>query len=496
MDQARDMIEIRHMVVSKEPKVIGPTTSINGLFLGPFWYYFNLPAFLVSKGNPAALVYWNIISYQLTGLLIWFYLKRKDQTLGLIASLLFLIMPTGFNVTRYAWNANPMPIFTAILVLLIFEIIKRPSTIKKILLGFLVGLTLQIEAAFAIIFLPYSFYYLSKQKRAIKNLQLFFVGFLPTLLPQVLFELKHRFVMTKTLIKEFTGQSDMLGSKLSLSNKITDLTLNFRGQLHNIMYLNRHLVLTLFVMAIISFVYLQKKKHLKKYLNTSSNQLFSLSLTLLIFALLTYLVFPHRLKHWYLFGLATPFIFILASLFTNLFHQKSKSVSLLLGILLLSNFALFTYRNAKVVRNEILIQSDDPSNFANRLRNIDVIYQNAAGEGFRVYSYLPSIYDLPQQYTFWWYGTKKYGYQPEEIAYLPNQPEYIKDNSLFWNKKRTSNSSLTYLIIEHDKTQSQKEEAWLGNFKHLCLKEKVYTSPKITVEQREKCSISIHKIPD
>jgi len=58
------------------------------------------------------------------------------------------------------------------------------------------------------------------------------------------------------------------------------------------------------------------------------------------------------------------------------------------------------------------------------------VYQQADGQGFNLYSYIPSVYDYPNQHVFWWYGTKKYGYQPADVSYLPNQPEYIKDNAL------------------------------------------------------------------
>jgi len=112
---------------------------------------------------------------------------------------------------------------------------------------------------------------------------------------------------------------------------------------------------------------------------------------------------------------------------------------------------------------------------------------SADGKGFRVYNYLPSVYDLPQQYTFWWYATKKYNYQPEELAYLPGQPEYIKDNHLFWQKREKSNNSLTYLIIEHDQKTPQREKDWLNNFNHLCVKESYNLSYQTTIQKRESC---------
>ena len=59
MDQARDMLDIREIAVGFHPVLIGPTTSINGVFLGPFYYYFNLIPFIISGGDPAFLVYWS-----------------------------------------------------------------------------------------------------------------------------------------------------------------------------------------------------------------------------------------------------------------------------------------------------------------------------------------------------------------------------------------------------------------------------------------------------
>ena len=54
MDQSRDMLDIRQIVVSLHPTLIGPTTSINGVFLGPFYYYFNVIPYFLSGGDPAS----------------------------------------------------------------------------------------------------------------------------------------------------------------------------------------------------------------------------------------------------------------------------------------------------------------------------------------------------------------------------------------------------------------------------------------------------------
>ncbi|MBU1199945.1 hypothetical protein KJ953_00245 [Patescibacteria group bacterium] len=373
-DQARDMLDIRHMVVSKIPKIVGPTTSINGVFLGPFWYYFNLPAFIIGHGNPATLVYWNIFCYQLTGFLIWLYFKKKNQTLAVVTSILFLLMPTGFSVTRYVWNANPMPMFTALFLLLVFDIIYKPSKIKKISLGIISGLFLQVEAAFAIIFLPFSLILLSKQKHKLNNIKHFLFGFLPTLIPQVIFELRHNFIMTKTFFNEFTGSSDMLGNNLSLITKITDRFLNFKNQLSGTLYLGTNLVLLLFVLAILFFIY-QSKTNLKNT-NKQANQLFLISFYFLITSALFYLIFPNKLKHWYLFGLSTPFVFIFASLFAQISKLKNKLPAILLIVLFSISLVNLIQQHTQIIKNEVFVKSTNPSNFANRLENIDIIYNS------------------------------------------------------------------------------------------------------------------------
>ncbi|OGD74360.1 hypothetical protein A3A84_03560 [Candidatus Collierbacteria bacterium RIFCSPLOWO2_01_FULL_50_23] len=99
-DQGRDMIDIRSIAIGHKPRLIGPTTSINGVYLGPFWYYFNLPPFVVSGGDPASLLTWQIVWYQLVGLLTYVLSKKINPTLGFLAAVLFLIMPLGFNTSR------------------------------------------------------------------------------------------------------------------------------------------------------------------------------------------------------------------------------------------------------------------------------------------------------------------------------------------------------------------------------------------------------------
>ena len=51
-DQARDMLDLRVIAGFYDFQLSGPTTSITGLNLGPYYYYFNLPVVWIGQGNP------------------------------------------------------------------------------------------------------------------------------------------------------------------------------------------------------------------------------------------------------------------------------------------------------------------------------------------------------------------------------------------------------------------------------------------------------------
>ena len=103
----------------------------------------------------------------------------------------------------------------------------------------------------------------------------------------------------------------------------------------------------------------------------------------------------------------------------------------------------------------------DPSLYKNEVAAIDYVYKYAKGQNFKVYTYLPSVYDYPYQYLFWWYGNKKYGYIPGEYAYSPNKPPYIPSQDKFAGLK-TNFSGLVFLIKEPNRNYTRF--GWEGDF--------------------------------
>lgn len=468
-DQGRDLIDIRGIAVGGKPRLIGPTTSINGVFLGPFWYYFNLPAFITTGGDPAAPLLWQIVWYQLAGLLVYVTLKKTDQNLAFFTAVFFLLMPLGFNTSRYFWNANAMPIFTAFYLLSLFLVKQKTNSVRAALLGLAAGLALQIEAAFGIIFFPFSFLFLLFTTRKTKIHLSHLLAFLATLLPQVLFELRHEFSMTKVFLSEMGGGSSLLGKKMTLGERLSDREEIIRNLITQISHIHPNLLFSVFALLLVLGLYFLMKKTGPK----NPREFIVINLVFLVFAFVFYLLFPKEIKSWYLLGLAVPLVFLYGSLASLVFSAGRPIIKLAIILLIFASLHSTYIAQTDYLSVAGVMSNNNKSSLKNELKVLDWVYENAAGNGFRAYSYLPSIYDYPYQYLYWWYGAKKYGYVPNDLAYLPNQPEYIENRLAYLTPTQPLPTEETvFLIIENDTDRPDFLFAWLGNFAHLCVREK------------------------
>src|SRR5688572_22236866 len=75
-DVGRDMLALADIVHHHNIPFIGPTTGLPGLFYGPWWYYFLVPAFVIGSGNPQFVVGF-IAALGIATVLLGFYLGKK-----------------------------------------------------------------------------------------------------------------------------------------------------------------------------------------------------------------------------------------------------------------------------------------------------------------------------------------------------------------------------------------------------------------------------------
>jgi hypothetical protein len=476
-DQALTIIDLRTMAHFYDFKILGPTTSITGLSVGPYYNFFLLPAYWLGMGNPQYLVIFSIIVYVAAGAIIYLFFYKKNALLGLLISSIFLMAPQLFPTTRYYWNANLAVVFDVLYFLAFWNFLEKKSSKNALIWGLSSALTIQFEAAFGAGCLVFaSLWMLSTLNK--KYILAFFVAVFPWFIPQIAYEVLNKFAMSNLLLEVFGGQRNIFGESLSLgeaaSSHIRSILSNFEGQF--MLPYNFGLYLLVFV-GLIS-VSIKKQR-----------QIFVGFLKFLIFVFLFYTaIYRHEIKPWYFYGIRVWYCFSvglgLAGLFRFAGQKPFTKYAIYLPIVLflfISFVKTITDQNSYVKDNG---KSNDPKNASNTIKALDWIYEKAGGGGFVAYNYVPEILDLTDQYMYWWYGNKNYGYLPEKISYSRDPvPPYVREGDRFLQNAKPSLEGKVALKYE----RIGDFDIWLNQFNDFCTLEKEEFSWQVTVEWRELC---------
>lgn len=454
MDVARDFIDVREMVVLKNLRLIGPTSAIAGLFSGPLWYYLLSIPFLISLGNPYAGVIMMIIFWAIGGYFLLKIVNRFGPLPTLFAGSIWIGSNYISLTTSYSFHPNMITFLTPVFIYCLEKYLKTKKLKYSILTFGLGGLFFQFEMNFGI-FIPFIVLMsllLTKNILLFKSrgfwLGLLFFGL--TFIPQILFDLKHQFIMSKSVLNYLNSNpSGQLGN---LSDRIlTILKIYYDILLPT--FLNSK-ILTNLLLVLFTIVFVKEKEQLTVIL-----------VSFIIVPFVGFILLPVNVNSWHLGGIVTGSI-ILASLILgklNDFKTIRKAVIFFIFFITI----IYSIKNINEFTQARFKPNVDQSSYVNEVSAIDYVYQHAKGKNFKVYAYLPSVYDYPYQYLFWWYGLKKYGYTPKDYAYLPNKPEYIRNKYAFQTGDYPDDSSLIFLIKEPD--DLLRRQLWENNFKHLPL---------------------------
>lgn len=241
-DQGRDMYVLQN-IVRGDFTLIGPTTGLPGVFLGPFMYYFLVPGFILGNGSPLAVVKWMLVVITLVSPLFYLLLKRKvSPSQALIGFLLLVLTAGSIEEARQIWNPSLVVPVLLISTFSLFKSKKNQWWLVPALFSY--GLSLQTELAYTVFLAPlYGLWILlyanftgpwlqnmwsavSKVKSTIqkpiyswKTILIASVAFGSTLLPQALFDLRNDFLITRSMIRESTDSSKQVELKFVWSKR-------------------------------------------------------------------------------------------------------------------------------------------------------------------------------------------------------------------------------------------------------------------------------------
>lgn len=137
---------------------------------------------------------------------------------------------------------------------------------------------------------------------------------------------------------------------------------------------------------------------------------------------------------YYLIGLQTPFLIILALAFSDI----TKTFKILGSISVTTLLLMLIYSNLQEWK--ILISDEANLISFGRMKNaIDYVYHEANGRPFNVEIFVPNLLPTAYEYLFSWYGQKKFGYQPYPVQerqrlffYLMEPGQKYKDGEQYW----------------------------------------------------------------
>lgn len=435
-DQGRDALVIWDLIHNGKLSLIGPTTGIEGVFLGPFYYLLLLPPYLISGGDPKAASFFISILSGLGVVFIYIIGANFSKVAGLLSAFL-----AGFSymwISNDRWLANPTPVsfFAPLAFFMFWKAKKNPTKFFPIAM-FLMGLNLQLEASgsFLLMFAVLIWVYFSKIYTNFKALIFGVVAFILTLLPQALFELRHNYLITKNILKFFNNDHSGNGgfNLPTLVDIQTRLGLIFQSLMEKIEPSPSNFSFFVLIVTILGVSLYYKKLN---------SDLLKLILIWVITPVCLFMFF--RGNEGYIFAYylnpVIPIVFVFLGVglwsITKIFKLWGKLVVITICAIFL--VLQFQYKNYFLDGlggfNTIALE--------NQKKAIDWIYHMAENRQFNVDVYVPPVIPFAYDYLFLWYGQKKYGYLPakeniEELYTIHEYDSFI-DRKNKWIKRQLS----------------------------------------------------------
>ena len=376
----------------------------------------------------------------------------------IVGALIWIASPILILSSQNALSTNPVPFLMPVFFWLLINSLNNSAKFNRWHFGLwmLIGLFWHLEMAFTfglpvIILIIFQ---LNNKKYWISKAFLYgAVIFIIWLLPQLIFDMRHQWIMSQSILRYLTEQS---------SGQLTYNPMFPFGQIINTYYsqlsallMNSSVLVWTSVVTIAGALLVVIKRQ-----KLFEDKLFLSSLILFIGSIVIYTFVPIAVMPWHILGQMTGWLLLLLTSL-RIIRQNFKQGNVVYWVIT----AIVVFNSAISLQSWLGNKNsfkNDTASFHNQTAAIDEVYNQAKGENFKAYVYMPSVIDYPYQYLFWWYGLKKYGYTPTDYAYLPNQPVYIADKSLFNHLEKNTDTGLIFLIKEPDHNFTRP--GWEGTF--------------------------------
>lgn len=419
-EQGRDMLAVKKIVDGKLT-LIGPRTSIEGIFHGPFYYYLIVPFYLISSGDPLGAM----IPFIFFGVACIFlsYLVGKsffNKYVGIISALLCGVSYGAIVYSRWFSHPPLASFFTLLLFYSLYRLFSGEERFLVLLVIAFVGI-FQTEIVAALFLLPALIVLWLWFRPTIKEIRMKIVSLLVAVFsfsPYFLFDIRHQFLVTKSLFRFISNKQSFY--RIPFSKTLKTIFNLYIGEFEMMVVPASRVLAAFFVMAIFLLLIMKIKKSgflSKKAVGEKMLSLWLISAPPL--GLFIWGGFHH--KH-YMVGVAPGMIIAAAFFIYWLMNKKTfRLIGMLLFIVLLI-VNLSIWRNWLPLNKSIfyVMNIQRASLLGQEKKAIDYIYKEAAGREFSYQAFaIPYEMEHAWEYLFWSYGQRKYDYLPSHTS---NQP--------------------------------------------------------------------------
>lgn len=391
-DQGRDFMAGANIILTHHVPFIGPTTGINGLFHGSWWYYYLVLPFLIFKGLPIGFYYANLFIHLICLVVVlWFLSKQTNYLLAFFGGLFITFSPYFIFTSQFVGNnIMVLPSLLGFLITNYFIFKEKKNKLSLYFLnGLFLGFVAEFELSFGLFIIPtyliahLIFPQLRRVALKAKTLLFLVLGLAIAFLPRALFELKNGFEQTKVLLSFITKPK--LYNPKPFNDILKDRALLFLGYWRGI-FPNDFWCYFFSIAIALTLVYLLKSR--------KRIAIYSVFLAYLIFTLFLFSL-TYKDNFWgnYYEGIQYVMVLSMLLIFSQININKRYIKYLFISVIVLF---LFTQINASiqankkpVVRDGLGIQEDV----------INVILQKeSAQKNFCLRIYTPPV--IPYTYNY------------------------------------------------------------------------------------------------
>lgn len=384
---------VKDMIVDKHPRLIGQLTSAPGVYIGPFYYYLLIPFFLMTNMDPiAATIPLTVLAILSLISIYYVFSKLFNPIVGLIATFFQAVTITNINFDRRIVPSTPANLWVIWYFYVCFSIARGNYKVLPVL-GVLIALIWHIHIALAptLLAVPVAML-VSKKLPNPKQILLFILSTIITSIPLLVFELKHNFSQTFSILHNF-GIDYGGGTGIDKFNLIL---IKISGNIHNLFFSPQTIPLDhkfIVYAVLLSTPFLVWKKLLKvKEL---------IVLFAWIFGVVTcFSISSALVSEYYFYNLEITFVLIVSFWFYLLFKSskagKVITITLLL-IILVKNLYYFTthdYYHASYLERKAVAQFISKDSRSKNFPCVSVSYITRPGDnvGFRYFFYLNNLH--------------------------------------------------------------------------------------------------------